>query len=135
LSDVYITSTLKSEWNKKYNPLLCEELEKRQIKCYLPQRDTPQEGEDVKKLNNNKYEFNINAIKNSKFVLAVGLNESINWGLEVGFAFGIKKKVILLKEKNHFVPVMSLGMYEKIIELDTLNDIESYIDLLVDYLK
>lgn len=129
MKDIFITSTLKSEWNRTFNPRLCQKIEEKGVKCHLPQRDTKQDGSDL-----NKFNQNIEGIKNSEKVLSVGLNESVNWGLEIGFAFGYGKKVILLTEKNHQIPVMSLGMYYKVLEVDSLDDIDEYIDELIDFI-
>ena len=127
MKDIYITSTLKFEWNREFNPKLCQKLEERGVVCHLPQRDTNQSGTEF-----DKYEQNIRGIDNSAKVLAIGVNESINWGLEVGYAFGIKKEVILLLDKEHQIPTMSLGLYSKILKVDNLDDIENYIDELVE---
>lgn len=71
------------------------------------------------------------ALRILKKVLSVGLNEFVNWGLEIGFALGYGKKVILLTEKNHQIPVMSLGMYYKVLEVDSLDDIDELIDFIL----
>jgi hypothetical protein len=126
MKDVYITSTLKAEWNRAFNPRLCDELEARAIRCHLPQRDTDQSGDEM-----TKYEQNIIGIDNSEVLLAVGENESINWGLEVGYAFGIGKLLVLIVLEDHFIPVMSRGMYARVLRVSDLNDIASYIEELV----
>ena len=129
MKDVFITSTLKSEWNKSFNPLLCQKLEENNILCHLPQRDTNQDGSYSE-----KYTQNIDGINNSKRVLSIGINESVNWGLETGYSFGIGKKVILLTDKDHFIPVMSLGMFYKIIKVTNFDDFSSYLDDLIEAL-
>lgn len=124
--NIYITSTLKSEWNRNFNPLLCDKLEKKGITCHLPQRDTKQDGTEL-----DKFSQNIEGINNSDQILAIGINESINWWLEVGYGFGSEKKIILLTDKEHSIPIMSLEMYYKILRVDKLDDIDGYIDDLV----
>ncbi|EKE06852.1 MAG: hypothetical protein ACD_18C00257G0006 [uncultured bacterium] len=126
MKDVFITSTLKSEWNRNFNPQLCRKLEEKGVNCHLPQRDTKQDGSEL-----DKYNQNIEGIKNSKKVLTIGANESINWGLETGYAFGSGKKVIYLTTDDHSIPVMSLGMYENIIKVKSLDNFNEYIDNLV----
>ena len=130
MKDLFITSTLHADWNVSFNPKLCEALEKRGINCHLPQRDTNQHGtkEDI-------FLQNINGIKNSKKVLGVALNESVNWGGEIGFAFGINKKIIALKTKNHEIPLMLRYMVSDYLEVDDIDDIESYIDQLIEKIK
>jgi hypothetical protein len=131
MKDVFITSTLKAEWNRKFNPLLCEKLEEHGVKCYLPQRNTDQEAELAE-----KYEQNTQGIRDSKKLISVGVNESINWGIETGYAYGLGKEVILVTEKDHFIPVMSRGMYKRVFEVEDLEDFDSYIaDLAEEVLK
>lgn len=130
MKDIFITSTLKSDWNLQFNPLLCAKLEEKGVDCYLPQRDTDQEGDF-----DYKYEQNIGNINNVRRVLAIWANESINRWLETGYAFGSGKEVILLTDKDHFIPVMSRGMYYKVLKVDNLDDVDSYIDELVDIIK
>lgn len=125
MKNIYLTSTLKSEWNKEFNLNLCKALENADVSVHLPQRDTKQDGTEY-----DKYEQNIAGMNNSTKILAVGENESINWGLEVGYAFGLKKDIILLIKKDHFIPVMSRGMYTKIIEVEDFEDIITYISAL-----
>lgn len=121
--DIFITSTLKSEWNREFNPILCKKLEEKGIKVHLPQRDTFQDWTELDKFNQN-----IKGINNSKKVIAIWNNESINWWLEVGYSFGQNKKIILLINKDHVIPTMSLGMFSDIIEAENLNDIDVYIE-------
>src|SRR3989339_514657 len=101
MKDVFITSTLKSEWNRNFNPQLCRKLEEKGVNCHLPQRDTKQDGSEL-----DKYNQNIQGIKNSK-------------------------KVIYLTTDDHSIPVMSLGMYENIIKVKSLDNFNEYIDNLV----
>ncbi len=130
MKDVFITSTLKSEWNRGFNYRLCQKLEEKSIVCHLPQRDTKQDG-----LESDKFNQNIEGINNSKKVLAIGVNESINWGLETGYAFGSGKKIILLTKTDHQIPTMSLGMYYKILKVDDLDKVDNYLDELIKYIK
>lgn len=130
MKDVFITSTLKSEWNRKFNPKLCQKLEGKGIICHLPQRDTKQDGSEL-----DKFHQNIEGIQNSKKVLAIGVNESINWGLETGYAFGSGKQVILLTNTDHQIPIMSLGMYFKVLRIDSLDEVDTYLDELIEYIS
>jgi len=126
MKDVFITSTLKSEWNREFNPKLCKKLEEKWVVCHLPQRDTKQDGTELDKFNQN-----IEWVKNARKNLTIGVNESVNLGFETGYSFGSGKKVILLTTTDHQIPTMSLGMYEKILRIDDLDDIDSYLDELV----
>ncbi len=90
-----------------------------------PQRDTDQDG-----TSEDKYVQNIAAMDDARLVIAVGEHESVNWGLEVGYAFGKGQPVVLLTQSEHFIPVMSLGMYAEIVRADDLDRIEAYIETL-----
>jgi len=130
MKDVFITSTLKFEWNSEFNSLICQKLEEKWITCHLPQRDTHQNLSEL-----DKYNQNIHSILHSYKVIVVWMNESINWWLEVGYSFGLGKKIILLTHDDHVAPTMSLGMYHKIITVKNLNDYESYIGELIEIIR
>jgi hypothetical protein len=123
MKDVFVTSTLKSEWNRVFNPALCSALEGVGVSVHLPQRDTEQTGTEL-----DKFHQNIDGINDSRRVIAVGLNESINWGLEVGYSYGSGKQIILLTTSDHVIPTMSLGMYWEIIRVDNLDELDTYLE-------
>jgi nucleoside 2-deoxyribosyltransferase len=130
MKDVYLTSTLKKDWNLAFNARVCAELEKRGFCLHLPQRDTNQGGtyEEI-------YRVNIAGIRNSRVVLCVAENESVNWGVEAGFAFGLGMPVLALAQEGHFIPVMSRGMFAETLVVPSLDDLPAYIDSLVSALK
>jgi hypothetical protein len=130
MKDIFLCSTFTSKWNLSYNPKLCNALEERGITCYSPKRDTNQEGNDE-----SKFKQNIAAIRNANKVIYISLNETPNGGGEVGFAYGIDKKLIFLTSKGHKIPLMLKGMVETIIEVDNLDKIELYIDKLIKEIK
>lgn len=123
---VYIDSTLKHDWNLKFNVELCEALEEKGITCHLPQRDSFQE-----KAKDQVFKHNINAIHAADCLLAVASNESPNWGVEVGYAHGLKKRVVILSITAETVPLMARHMADEIIEVENLDDIPVYIERLV----
>lgn len=106
---------------------LSKTLEAKGIKVYLPQRDTIQNKKSVFKQNHK-------ALKQATAVLAVAINESPNWGVEVGFSYGIGKKLIALTQKGHEIPLMAKLMFNKIIEANNLNAIDDYIEKLIKVL-
>lgn len=130
MKDIFISSTLKSEWNKRFNIEICKKLEEALVVCYLPQRDTSQGSSEME-----IYKQNIDGIKKARKVLAVWLNESINWWLEIGYSFGSWKDVILLTQKNHQIPVMSYGMFSNILEVENLDNIDDYLKELIQFIK
>lgn len=132
MKDVYLVSTLKSEWNRSFNPELCAALEAQGITVHLPQRDTDQQADAQ-----DKCVCNLEAIRGAKKVLAIGMHETINWGIEVGYAHGIGKEVIVLTEAAHDidngqrVPVMCTTMVSQVILADGLHDVDSYLAALL----
>lgn len=128
--DVYVSSTVHKGWNIPFNLRLCETLEARGLKCYLPQRDTNQEGAP-----NGIFDENMEGIKKSHTVLCVAENESINVGAEIGFAYGAGKKVIALTSNNHTIPLMVRFMIAAVIEVENLDTIEDYIDDIITQIR
>lgn len=129
MKTVYIDSTLKHEWNRAFNPRLCAALEERGVECHLPQRDTHQEGDKP-----GIWRQNTDAIRALPVLLAVSANESPNWGVEVGFAYGLEKRLVALAPRGHDVPLMGLHMFDVVVHADDLDNIGSYVDELVQAL-
>lgn len=130
MKSLFITSTLHSDWNIDFNPKLCQALEHRGFRCYLPQRDTKQEA--VPEI---KFRQNIDGIKNSKKFLAVCKNYTPNFGLEVGYAYGLGKEIIFLTDDVINIPLMIKGVTDNIIIIDNLDDIDDYLDNLIEVIK
>ncbi|MFA6393211.1 MAG: nucleoside 2-deoxyribosyltransferase [Candidatus Paceibacterota bacterium] len=131
MKNIYLTSTFTNEWNVEFNPKIGEALEKRGITCYLPHRDTNQKEENKLKI----VAQDITGIDNSSIILAVALNESPNWGAEFGYAYGIKKPILVLTNKEHNIPLICEGMTTEIIQVENLDKIEEYIELLSNKIK
>lgn len=85
MKDIYLTSTFTNEWNMAFNPKIGEALTKNGVKCHFPRKNIDQERTDEEVFNQD-----IEGINNSYIILAIGLNETPNWGAEVGYAYGIK---------------------------------------------
>lgn len=127
--DAYIDSTLHNDWNVKFNPKLCKKLESGGFKIYLPQRDTDQDNK--KEIYNQNYQ----GLKNSRNLIAIAKNESPNWGVELGFMHGLDKRIIILTEEGHNIPLMGKEMATEIIEADELDNFSSYLHTLSKLLK
>lgn len=130
MNDVYLTSTLQTNWNRQFNPQLCNSLENKGIRCYLPQRGTDQNEPHV-----TICQKDLAAIRNAKKLLCVAENESVNWGAEVGYAYGIGKDVIAIMQKDHPIPLIAAGMVIEVVAVEDLNDIVNYIDVLISVIK
>ncbi len=131
MKKVFISSTLRTEWNRKYNKRLCDNIESRGIGCFLPQRDAdPSSPEQI-------YLTNKKGIDNSEVVLSVVINESPNVGWEAGYAYGTNKKIVLITTNDHVMPEMLArmnGKVEKVI-VDNPDTIDSYLDELIEKLQ
>lgn len=130
MKDIYLTSTFTNEWNMAFNPKIGEALERKGIKCHLPRKNINQERTD-----GDVFIQDIEGINNSSMILAIGLNETPNWGAEIGYAYGIKKTVIALTDKEHNIPVICKGMLNEVIRVENLDLIDEYIELLVNKIK
>ncbi len=130
MADVYIDSTLRNDWNVKFNPQLCDDLEEKGIPCYLPQRDTNQDS-----THDSIFQENINGIKNADILLAIANNESPNWGVELGYAYGLGKKIVALATTVHDIPLLAKYMINQVITAEDIDNIPSYINELVEALK
>lgn len=127
---LYITSTLHTDWNIQFNVKLSNAFEKNNIKCYLPQRDTEQhQGSEVIFTQNTK------AIQESKYFLGVAKNFTPNFAAEIGYAYGLGKKIILLTDEDEDIPMIVKSMSANIIEVKHLDNVDDYIDKLLTLVK
>lgn len=131
MKNIYLTSTFTNQWNVDFNPKIGEALENAGITCYLPHRDTNQKEEDWIEIFNQ----DIGGIDNSSIVLAVALNESPNWGAELGYAYGIKKPILIVTNKEHDIPLICRGMATETLRVESLDNIENYIEALSRTIK
>lgn len=125
---IYLDSTIHHSWNRKFNPKLAKALEEKGTKVYLPQRDTIQDEKII-------FKQNRKVIAKANAVLAIALNESPNWGVEVGLSYGTGKKVIALTQIGHQIPLMAKPLFSKILEVKDLNQINDYIDRLSEIIE
>ncbi len=127
MNDIYLTSTFTNDWNVRFNPILGDAIESHKITCYLPHRDTNQKGSDEE-----IFTQDISGIKNAKCILAVALNESPNWGAEVGYAYQLNIPIIALTDKKHEIPLICRKMITKELRVDDLDEVREYIECLVE---
>jgi len=121
---LYIDSTLKSEWNLSYNERICQALEQQGITCYLPQRDTDQSA-DREQI----FKQNVKALGESTHLLVIANNETPNWGTEIGLSYG-KRKIIILALSAHQLPLMAEFLADEIVLVDDFETIETYLEQL-----
>ena len=129
MADVFITSTLKSDWNLSFASTVSHALESRGISCHLPQRDTNQAGTGLQKCHQN-----YTAIREARVLLGVLCNATINAGCEFGFAYAIGKPIVFITDEKSEVPVMALCMPFDVIRCQNLDILSEYIDPLVSSL-
>ena len=125
MKHIFISSTLKSEWNQKFNPKLADILEKMGFETYLPQRDTNQSG-----TRETVFFENIRGIREAKVLIAVCLNESPNLGAEIAFAHSNGIKTVLLTTGEHEIPWMLHGFGHEIVRVKDLEDTRDLADQL-----
>jgi nucleoside 2-deoxyribosyltransferase len=130
MKDIYLTSTFTNQWNVAFNPVIGEALEKKGFTCYLPHRDTNQQAPLEE-----KFESNMVAMRNASIILAIAMNESPNFGAEVGYMHGIGRPIIALTSNEHAIPLMCDKMMQAVIRVENLDDVESYIDTLAEKLR
>lgn len=130
MKDLYVTSTLHTDWNIQFNIKLSRAFEKHEIKCYLPQRDTEQdEGPEV------IFKQNTKAIQRSEYFMGVAKNFTPNFGAEIGFAYGLDKNIVLLTDDKDEIPMIIKSMSDRILEVKELDNVEDYIDRLINLVK
>lgn len=130
MNDLYLTCTFTNPWNVEFGPKIGAALEKAGLICYLPYRDTDQKGtpKDI-------FISDIHGIDDSKCILAIGVNESPNWGAEIGYAFGVRKPVIALTDKDHSIPLICNGMVTDTVLVKSMDEPSRYIDELLSALR
>lgn len=116
------------DWNARFNFLLCSQLETKGLKCFLPQRDV-KAGSASAIFNQNKA-----AMDKAKIILCIVINESPNLGIEAGYAYGIKKKVIMLTSNNQVMPEMFEGMQVEVIRVQDLEHFGLYLEKILESL-
>lgn len=127
---LYLTSTFKNDWNLVFNIKIGVALEREGLDCYLPYRDTNQSlGEQ------RVFEQDMAGIENSKMVLAVGVNQTPNWGAEIGYAYAHKKPIMVLTTKEFEVPLICKGMVNKALIVKDIDEVDSYIHTLVKNIR
>ncbi|HUD10047.1 MAG TPA: nucleoside 2-deoxyribosyltransferase [Candidatus Saccharimonadales bacterium] len=127
---IYIDSTIHHDWNRNFNPKLCQALEDLGISCYLPQRDTNQQS-----ARQSIFDQNHKAMAEADTILAVAENESPNWGVEIGYAKPFKKRVIILAQKDHHIPTMAEFLADEVCLVDNIESITDYANKLAAMLK
>lgn len=112
-----------------FNEMICAVLEEKGLSCYLPQRDTDQTA-GRKAI----FEQNMKALDRSTHLLAIGSNETPNWGFEIGLSYATRR-VVILAMNNHALPLMNEFAADELMLVDDLDDINSYIDKLTRILS
>jgi len=126
---IFISSTIRSEWNQLYNQQLCTRLESAGFRCFLPQRDVKADsGVTV-------FRQNTQAIEDADAVLTVVKNENVNLGVEAGFAFAMNKPIIILCDEQSRLPTMLSGVGIQIFRVAGLEPVQDYIEPLIKLLS
>lgn len=125
--NIYLSSTLKNDWNLQFNQKITKDLEESGLIVYLPQRDTNQQSElDV------IFKEDIKGMENAQTFLVVAKNASENLWVEVGWAYAKGKPIMILADGADFIPAFAEKMATEIIKVKNLENIENYIDKLIE---
>jgi nucleoside 2-deoxyribosyltransferase len=128
MRDIFITSTFRNDWNRRFNFALEQALVQEGFTCFLPQRDSDQSG-DRKQI----YAEDVAGIERSKLMVAVGIKtQTANWGFEIGYATQAKKPVIVITDPQHPVELMCEGAASEVLVVENIDDIPSYVKILAD---
>ena len=111
---IFISATLRTDKNRNFNKSLCNILENLNYKCFLPQRDV-----------NTSTKFSISndnlvAIRKCDIFISIVNTKSPNLAFEAGYAFALKKRIILIKNIKYIMPDMFYGICtnNKIFEVE-----------------
>jgi len=127
---IFLTSTLHHDFNLAFNPKLTAILEDKGFIVHMPQRDTDQKAPIPERVKQN-----FEAIKNVDASVVVLENSSMNLAAETGYTFGIGCPTIGLAKKGTFIDGMVQGALNTIVEVDDLENIDSYINQLVEAIE
>jgi nucleoside 2-deoxyribosyltransferase len=118
---VYLASPHR---NHEINYGIRDFLVKHGYDCFLPQEDTPQNGDKL------TVDSNIRAIRKADIILVVGKNIGNDTAWEVGFSKGLEKPVILLCEvmdkntlQKHLMTIFSVDQIVYLESYSTLDEI------------
>jgi nucleoside 2-deoxyribosyltransferase len=128
-TDLYLTSTFTNPWNVEFNKEIGTALENSGFVCYLANRDTNQQGNP-----DEIFSSDLAGMEAAKCILAIAMNESPNWGAELGYAYQ-KTPIIALTNTEHKIPLICKGMISEVLRVEDLDDIDSYINDLADLLR
>jgi nucleoside 2-deoxyribosyltransferase len=128
-TDLYLTSTFTNPWNVEFNKKLGDALEKAGLVCYLAHRDTDQTSDA-----DGIFASDLAGMDAATCILAVAMNESPNWGAELGYAYQ-KTPIVALTSADHRIPLICNGMLTETFKVENLDDIGTYIEDLANTLR
>jgi len=125
---IFLSATLRTDKNRSYNKELCYTLENQNFDCFLPQRDVDTSSRFS--ISND----NLGAISKCDVFISIVNTESPNLAFEAGYAYALKKNIIIIKNDEDKMPDMFYGINTKckIIEVNDLEIIEIYKQKLVN---
>jgi hypothetical protein len=131
MHDIFITGTFRDEWSRRYNERLERALCLRGFSCYLPQRDSEQEGKPER-----TFAQDLVGVQGARVLLAVGARaQTANWGFEIGYAYRCATPVIIISTTDRAVELLPAHAALRIIVPADIDDIESYADDLAATLR
>ena len=131
MKNLYLIGTLPPEQMKKYSEEIFAALTSHGITCLTPSF-SDNAGEPTKEL---LFKSICDDVKRARQILFISQNETPDWGAMLGYAFALKKEIIILSEHDNLIPFMGARMSSKIIFVDNLEKIVEYIEKLVTEIK
>jgi nucleoside 2-deoxyribosyltransferase len=131
MKDIFITSTFRNDWNRRFNFALEQALVQEGFTCFLPQRDSDQSGDRKR-----TYAEDVAGLEMSKLIVAIGIKtQTANWGFEIGYATQAKKPVIVITDSQHPVELMCEGAASEVLVVENADDISSYVNHLAGLVR
>lgn len=133
MANLYVVSTFMSEEMASYSHELFSALTKRGIVCLKPSFSG--KVEESKKQAEELFLHLCLDITKAETILFIAENETADWGAVLGFAYGLKKEIIILAEEDTYISFMASRMKTKSLRVKSIKEIEAYADNLTELIK
>ncbi len=133
MAKLYLISTFSPLEMKEYSTLLFAQLRQEGIECLEPSfsgkiKEGLLEKEEI-------FKSVCADVRAAGIIIFISHNETADWGALLGYAFALKKKIIILSEKDNLIPFMAARMKTDLLFVDQLSHSNEYVDKLVALIK
>lgn len=130
-TDLYFCATFRTEQSKALNLRLEERFKVHGYSCFLAQRDSDQNGDRKR-----TFREDVAGIDSARCVVAIGAYlQSANWGFELGYAYALKKPVVVLTSADRPLDLMTEGSVERLVVASDINEIDGYFGELLAHVQ